>query len=358
MKPVILCVDDTPANLTLLHGHLNSLYTVKLLNSGEKALAFLKKERVDLILLDVMMPGLDGYEVCRHIRQDATTAHIPILFITAKNMPEDEEEALNAGGNDFISKPINPRVLMARIKTHLDLKNFQDWLQNENALLEKELEKRLTDIFKLQDASMGVMISLAEFRDECTGNHIKRTQLYITELANEVAAALPEYQLDSREVNLISKCTPLHDIGKITTPDSVLLKPGKLDHDEFEIMKLHVQKGYDILESASKNMGYYGEFLHVAQVIVMNHHEKWDGSGYPNGLAGKEIPLPGRLMAIVDVYDALRSERPYKKGFSHEEALDIMKAQSGKHFDPELLECFINIEAKLPVIHNNWSDRH
>jgi putative two-component system response regulator len=349
-KPTILCVDDTPTNLMLLNEYLSPLYKMKLINNGKDALSLLEREKVDLILLDVMMPEMDGYEVCRRIRNITQFQHLPVLFITAKNSSEDEEMALSVGGNDFISKPINPKVLKARVNAHLKAKIYHDLLENENQRLEQELQNRLSDIFKLQDATLAVMISLAEFRDECTGNHIKRTQSYITALAKKLLNTCPEFNLTEHKIGLINKCSPLHDIGKITIPDHILLKPGKLTDEEFEIMKTHAQRGVDILNRASSSMGYYGEFLQMASEIALTHHEKWDGSGYPQALSGEAIPLSGRMMAIVDVYDALRSERPYKKAFNHEEALGIMKEGVGRHFDPKLFENFMEIEKEIFAI--------
>lgn len=357
VKPTILCVDDTPANLVLLNKLLTDDYQVRLVNSGQKALDLMNQQPVDLVLLDVMMPEMDGYEVCRHLREDPNTRQIPILFITAKNTPEDEQDALVAGGNDFITKPINPKVLLARIATHLKVKDFQDFLAKENERLNQMVEERLSGIFKLQDASMAVMISLAEFRDECTGFHIKRTQHYIRLLAIEVSESLPEYQLTSQQIDLITKSAPLHDIGKITIPDHILLKPGKLTDEEFAIMKTHAQKGYDILCSASASMGDYGDFLTLAQQVALTHHEKWDGSGYPNGLVGRAVPLAGRLVAIVDVYDALRSARPYKAALSHEAAMEMIMVGKGSHFDPQLVDAFVRIGDQVAAFSEQWQDQ-
>ncbi len=356
VKPTILCVDDTPANLMLLNKLLADSYQVRLVNSGQKALDFFNQQHADLVLLDVMMPEMDGYEVCRRLREQPSTRHLPILFITAKNTAQDEQDALSAGGNDFITKPINPKVLLARINTHLKVKDFQDFLAKENERLEQMVEERLSGIFKLQDASLAVMISLAEFRDECTGFHIKRTQHYIRLLAIEVSESLPEYQLTAEQVEMIAKSAPLHDIGKITIPDHILLKPGKLTDEEFAIMKTHAQKGYDILHAASNSMGEYGEFLTLAEQVALTHHEKWNGSGYPQGLAGRAIPLAGRLMAIVDVYDALRSTRPYKQGFSHEAALNMIVEGKNSHFDAQLVDAFVRIGDAIKTYSEQWED--
>lgn len=258
----ILCVDDTPANLMLLNDCLKGLYRVKLINSGEKALELLadkeKAEAINLVLLDVMMPGVDGFEVCRAIRSQAHTEFLPILFITAKSSPDDEKRGLSVGANDFISKPINPEVLLSRVQTHLKLEDYQAVLRYENSKLEYKLEQTLLDAVQLQEATLSVMVSLAEFRDEETGNHINRTQLYIQMLAKEAAECYPELGITEAQIALIGKCAPLHDVGKITTPDEILLKPGKLTEQEFAVMKQHAQKGHDILRRAADKMGHYG----------------------------------------------------------------------------------------------------
>lgn len=356
----ILCVDDTPANLMLLNECLKDKYRVKLVNSGEKALQILSNfeqaKDIHVVLLDVMMPGLDGFEVCRRIREQKQTEFLPIIFITAKNTPDDETMALGVGGNDFITKPINPEVLLSRISTQLKLENYQAILRSENSALEFKLEQTMLDAIKLQEATLSVMVSLAEFRDEETGNHIKRTQLYIQALAKQVAAQYPALEISENQIAIITKCAPLHDIGKITTPDDILLKPGKLEPEEFEIMKQHARKGYDILCRAADQMGHYGEFLSVAQQIALSHHEKWNGLGYPEGLSGDDIPLASRLMALVDVYDALRSERPYKKPFSHQKALEIITEGKGTHFDPRLVECFLQIEKDVEELSERLKD--
>lgn len=339
-KMSILCVDDTPVNLTLLNEFLSPYYHLSLTNSGPKALKLLerKADEMDLILLDVMMPEMDGYEVCRRIRSNPKTQHLPIIFITAKNRPQDEAKALDEGGNDFITKPIQPEVLLSRIKTHLSVRHYHQILADQNAQLEERLQQQLTDLFRLQNATLTVMISLAEFRDEETGNHIKRTQLYVQKIVEKLYSIFPE--LDERRGRLIVQAAPLHDVGKITTPDEILLKPGKLTPEEFDVMKKHAEKGSEILGMASKEMGEYGDFLLEAQAIAKSHHEKWDGSGYPEGLNGETIPLGARIMAVADVYDALRSERPYKVAMSHDQALEIICSGKGSHFDPKVVDAF------------------
>ncbi|BCN92508.1 two-component system response regulator [Thiomicrorhabdus immobilis] len=359
-RKTILCVDDTPANLSLLNESLKNHYKLKLVNSGKKAISLLERSAdenlIDLILLDVMMPEMDGYEVCKMVKSHPSWCHIPIIFITAKSSPEDEQRALREGGSDFIPKPINPDVLLSRIRTHLELSEYHKKLREDNANLEQMLNARLSDIYQLQQATLTVMISLAEFRDEETGNHIKRTQTYIQLLAEATNNSYPDLGLDENYINLIVQAAPLHDVGKITTPDHILLKPGKLTADEFEIMKQHAQKGADILRAAANEMGSYGGFLEVAQEIAISHHEKWDGNGYPKGLAGENIPISGRLMAVVDVYDALRSTRPYKKAFSHQEAMEIIIQGANKHFDARLVQCFQSIEQQVSEIAEQLKD--
>ncbi|WP_130538389.1 HD domain-containing phosphohydrolase [Thiomicrorhabdus indica] len=359
-KKTILCVDDTPANLMLLNECLKERYRVKLVNSGEKALQLLQTSEqakdIHMVLLDVMMPGMDGFEVCRILRSQPHTEFLPIIFITAKNTPEDEKMALGVGGNDFITKPINPEVLLSRISTQLHLEDYQAFLRSENSALEFKLEQTLLDAVQLQEATLSVMVSLAEFRDEETGYHIKRTQLYIQALAKQASKDYPELGITENQIAIISKCAPLHDVGKITTPDEILLKPGKLTEEEFEIMKQHTQKGYDILRRAADQMGHYGEFLSVAQQIALSHHEKWNGQGYPENLSGDAIPLPARLMALVDVYDALRSERTYKKSFTHEKSLAIISEGKGSHFDPLLVDSFMKIEKNIEALSEKFKD--
>jgi len=356
-KSKILCVDDTPFNLKLLIDLLSTNYEVKVATNGIKALEVLKTYDADLILLDIMMPEMDGYETCQHIRENPKTQDVPILFITAKNQPEDEEKGLHMGGNDFISKPINPRVLNARIETQLKLQLAQNKLKAQNQNLEQQVLARLDEVHRLQDSSIFVMVSLAEFRDECTGNHVRRTQ-YFVQLIAEAAAEHPLFRhvLSKSEIHVIAKSAPLHDVGKIAIPDPILLKPGKLTTEEFEIMKTHSRRGYELLQNASLSMGGKGDFLKVAQEIALSHHEKWDGSGYPQGLVGEQIPLSARLMALADVYDALTSARPYKKAFTPDKALQIISEGRGTHFQPELVDIFVKLKPQLIEITQKYPD--
>ena len=358
-RPTILVVDDTPVNLSLLSNLLKDYYRIKVANNGFKALEFAHNAPPDLILLDIMMPEIDGYEVCRRLKADETTRDIPIIFLTAKIEIEDEELGFSLGAVDFIHKPISPPIVMARIKTHLEIKAWRDSLQDQNAWLEKQVEQRLTEINNLQYATICVMTSMAEFRDETTGHHIRRTQNYVLMLAKELSK-LPHYKalLTPNYIEQMSKSAPLHDIGKISIPDDILLKPGKHTPEEFTIMKTHAQRGFDMLKQAGSYMGEQGEFLTIAMEIAGSHHEKWDGSGYPNGLKGREIPLSARLMAIADVFDALLSQRPYKPAMSIEKTIAIILEGKGTHFDPEVVDAFLKIKDEMLKVAVSLADNH
>ena len=356
-RPTVLVVDDTPANLSLLSNLLKDHYRIKVANNGPKALALAVAAPPDLVLLDIMMPEMDGYEVCRRLKANAATRQVPVIFLTAKTETEDEELGFSVGAVDFIHKPISPPIVAARVRTHLEIKSWHDFLQDQNVWLQKQVEKRLSDINHLQDASIYVMVSLAEFRDETTGNHIRRTQEYVRLLALQLAK-LPHHMalLTPGYVELMSKSAPLHDVGKIAIPDHILLKPGKHTPEEFAIMKTHAQRGYDMLKRAGDHMGEHGEFLTLAMEIAGSHHEKWDGSGYPNALVGAAIPLSARLMAVADVFDALLARRPYKEPMSVEQATVIILEGRGKHFDPEVVDAFVAIQDELRQISARWTD--
>jgi len=356
-RPTVLVVDDTPANLSLLSNLLKEQYRIKVANNGLKALELAAAAPPDLVLLDIMMPEMDGYEVCRRLKANEATRLVPVIFLTAKTETEDEELGFSVGAVDFIHKPISPPIVAARVKTHLEIKSWQDFLRDQNAWLQKQVEKRLSEINHLQDASIYVMVSLAEFRDECTGNHIRRTQEYVRLLAIELAK-LPQHSglLTPSYIEQMSKSAPLHDVGKIAIPDHILLKPGKLTPEEFAIMKTHAERGYEMLRRAGEHLGEQGEFLTLAMEIAGSHHEKWDGSGYPQGLAGNAIPLAARLMAVADVFDALLARRPYKEAMSSEQATRIILEGRGQHFDPEVVDTFIAILPQLEEVSRRWLD--
>jgi putative two-component system response regulator len=363
--PTVLVVDDAPANLSLLAGLLNKACRVKLASSGAKALELVRRAAPDLILLDVMMPEMDGYEVCRQLKADPLTARIPVLFLTAMSQPEDEAKGFAVGAADFIHKPISPAIVQARVHTHLQMKAYQDELTERNAWLHTELAKRLAQVDQLREATLHVMISFAEFRDEETGNHVRRTQEYVRVLATHLHAqgAYPEL-LNPESIDHIAKSAPLHDIGKVAIPDHILLKPGRLDADEMAIMRQHAMHGWEMLHRAAQRMGEadaqaQGQgpgFLDHAMDIARCHHEKWDGSGYPDGLLHENIPLSARLMAVADVYDALISRRPYKEPMPHERAVAFIHEGRGQHFDPAVVDAFDQTIDQFVRIAQTWRD--
>jgi len=341
----VLVVDDTPDNLTLMGSLLRDHYHVKVANNGERALKIAQSDTPpDLILLDIMMPGLDGHEVCRQLKGRAATRDIPVIFLTARSNPDDERAGLALGAVDYITKPISPPILLARVHTHLALKATADFLRDKSAYLEREVALRTLEVQAIQDVTIMAMTSLAETRDNETGNHIRRTQLYVKALAEQLRShARFEYVLNDRMIELLYKSAPLHDIGKIGIPDSILLKPAKLTVDEFEVMKTHTTLGRNAIQEAERRLGMRVAFLSMAKEIAYSHQEKWDGSGYPEGLAGEDIPVSARLMALADVYDALISKRVYKPAFTHEQACGIIVKGRGSHFDPDMVDAFVEI---------------
>ena len=357
-KHTILVVDDTPDNITLLCGLLGDQYKNKVATNGQKALQIaFTPPHPDLILLDIMMPEMDGYEVCRQLQANPVTASIPIIFLTAKSQDEDEAKGFELGAVDYITKPITPAILMARVHTHLTLKQARSFLQAQNDILEDQVKKRTLQLEALQDALIISMASLAETRDNETGHHIRRTQYYILELARQLASK-PKFSADlpQKKIELIYKTAPLHDIGKVGVPDRILLKPGRLTPEEFDEMKRHTVYGKDALDAASKTLGTEETFLNTAREIAYYHHEKWDGSGYPEGISGEGIPLSARLMAIVDVYDALISRRPYKEPMTHEQAYKIIFDGRGSHFDPDAVDAFGEIQEAIAEIAHKFAD--
>jgi putative two-component system response regulator len=351
-KQVILIVDDTPDNITLLSALLKDKYKIKIATNGLKALHIASIDpSPDLILLDVMMPEMDGYETCRRLKENPQTNHIPIIFLTAKSQVSDEEMGLKLGAVDYISKPVSPPIVLARVATQLNLVRARNLLQDQNKNLEGLVKDRTRKLAKMQDAIIMAMASLAETRDNETGNHIRRTQNYVAALARQLKH-LPRFsaELTDENIELLYKSAPLHDIGKVGIPDNILLKPGKLTSEEFEIMKLHTNYGRETILSVERYLGESNEFLRFAREITYSHQEKWDGSGYPENLSGDAIPISARLMAVADVYDALISRRVYKPAFTHEEAIDIMRKGRSTHFDPDILDVFLKITDEFKEI--------
>lgn len=357
-KPTILVVDDTPDNLTLMSELLMDRYHVRVANSGERALKIAAEPQApELILLDIMMPGMDGYEVCRQLKAHPRTRDVPVIFLTAKVSAEDEEHGFALGAVDYVTKPISPPTVLARIATHLALKEAADFLRDKNAFLEAEVRARTEELSAIQDVTIMAMASLAETRDSDTGNHIRRTQFYVKALAEQLRSH-PRFTaaLDDKTIDTLYKSAPLHDIGKVGIPDRILLKPGRFEPHEFEIMKTHTTLGRDAIQNAEKQLGMEVDFLRCAKEIAYGHQEKWDGSGYPLGLEGEGIPLSARLMALADVYDALISRRVYKDGMPHAKAMGILREGRGTHFDPDMVDAFVQIEDSIQAIAARFAD--
>lgn len=358
-KATVLVVDDTPANLSLMTGLLRDIYKVKAAIDGEKALRIAQSDAPpDLILLDIMMPGMDGYEVCRRLQANPATRDIPIIFLTAKAGIEDEKMGLELGAVDYITKPISPPIVLARVRNHLALKASADFLRNKADFLEAEVVRRTAEVMAIQDVTIMAMASLAETRDSDTGNHIRRTQHYVKVLAQYLRKH-PRFASvldDDRYITMLFKSAPLHDIGKVGIPDRILLKPGKLTFEEFEVMKTHTTLGRDAIQAAEEHLGMKVEFLNLAKEIAYGHQEKWDGSGYPQGAAGEAIPVGARLMAVADVYDALISRRVYKEGMPHEKAAAIIVQGRGQHFDPDIVDAFVAVQDQFQAIAQRFAD--
>jgi putative two-component system response regulator len=357
-RKTVLVVDDTPENIQLMSALFKDAYRTKIATNGPKALRIAASDSPpDLILLDIMMPDMDGYEVCSRLKADPRTRDIPVIFLTARAQPEDEERGLELGAVDYITKPISPPIVMARVRTQLALKDAQDLLRDQNQRLERRVQERTRQLAMVQDVTIHAMASLAETRDSETGNHIRRTQHYVRCLA-EALRDHPRFDhlLDEEHIELLYKSAPLHDIGKVGIPDRILLKPGRLTEEEFEIMKLHTTYGRDAIVEAERQLDAPDSFLRFAREIAYSHQEKWDGTGYPEGLSGDDIPVSARLMAVADVYDALISRRIYKPPMIHEEAVRIISEGSGTHFDPDVTAAFLQRVDEFRWIAARFSD--
>ncbi|MBL8339151.1 MAG: two-component system response regulator [Rhodoferax sp.] len=354
----ILVVDDSAENLALLSDLLLPLYEVRAVNSGERALrAAASQPRPDLILLDVMMPEIDGYEVLWRLRDNPETANIPVIFVTALDASVDEAHGLELGAVDYITKPIKPAITLARVKAHLDLKAARDWLADRNQALEAEVSRRMAENLFIQNVTIRCLGHLAEIRDPETGNHLRRTQRYVQLLCEELRPN-PDFHdfLTDANIDLLVRSAPLHDIGKVGIPDHILLKPGKLTAGEWAVMKTHSDIGSMAIDQVEADAERPVAFLQCAKLIIRHHHEKWDGSGYPDGLAGTAIPIPARLMALADVFDALISRRPYKEPFSLDDAVKMIQGGRGTHFDPAVVDAFEVRIAEFIAVARRYAD--
>ena len=341
--PTLLVVDDAPDNLMLMSDLLQDDYQVRLADSGMAALEDVQSGAVpDLVLLDIMMPRMSGWDVFQALKDHPATHDVPVIFLTALSASEDEERGLAMGAADFISKPINPPVLRARVRTQLQNKAAADFLRDQNHFLESEVARRMHEVDAVKDITIQTLASLAETRDAHTGNHVRRTQHYVRALAMQLREH-PRFShyLTDRTIDLLFKSAPLHDIGKVGIPDGILLKPGRLTAQEYEIMKTHARLGRDAIANAERHLGFRADFLEIAKEITYGHHERWDGTGYPEGLAGDQIPISARLMAVADVYDALAHHRVYRNSVPPERAMEMIAEERGTHFDPDVVDAAV-----------------
>jgi len=357
VKPSILIVDDSPDNLSLMAGLLLNHYTVKTAIAGAQVMKIAVTEQPDVILLDIMMPDLDGYEVCRRLKADSLTSQIPVIFLTSKTDSESEQLGMTVGAVDYITRPVTPAILMSRVKAHFMVAANAKTMRINNEYLEFEVSKRTRQMASLQNVTILALASLAETRDSETGNHLKRTQYYM-ELLCKYLRRQPRFTdfLSPERIQFMIQCAPLHDIGKVGIPDRVLLNPGRYSEAEFEIMKAHPTLGRNAIANAQASAPQDGEFFDIAKQIIYSHHEKWDGSGYPQGLAQEAIPIPARLMALADVYDALICQRVYKAGMPHAQAVQIIVEGRGKHFDPDVVDAFLALDAEFQVVATRFAD--
>lgn len=346
----ILVVDDSPMSLRSLVEILTDDYEVSVATSGEQALVLLESMPLpDLILLDIVMPGMSGYEVCSRLKAKEITSDIPVIFLSALDTTTDESKGLELGAVDYIAKPFSPSIVTVRIKNHLELKRHRD-------RLEELVRDRTKELMLTQTATFTSLGTLAEFRDPETGYHIQRTSKYVQLIAERLAKK-PDFSdvLSPVMIDRLVQSAPLHDIGKVGIPDSILLKKGKLEPKEFELMKTHTILGYKALKQASSVLGSCS-FLDVAMDLALSHHERWDGKGYPRNLADEKIPLAGRIMAVADMYDALTSARPYKPPFSHEKSKAIMCSEMDGHFDPRIMSVFLELEDDFKEVATEYAD--
>lgn len=339
----ILIVDNDPTILATMSKALTPVYRTRAANSGARALQVAATNpRPDLILLDVLMPGMDGYTALSRLQEDTVTRDIPVIFVTAMEATEDEEKGLALGAVDYITKPIRPAILLARVKAHLTLKQARDFLHDKNDYLEAEIARRMEENQTIQNVSIRALAHLAETRDPETGDHILRTQSYVQILAKRLQGHSRFCDtITGHFIPLLTRSAPLHDIGKVGIPDHVLLKPGKLSDDEWAIMKTHAELGAQAIEMAERDVDRPVEFLALAKEIARWHHERWDGSGYPDGLTGDAIPISARLMALADVFDALISPRVYKRPMPFDKAREIIADERGRQFDPDVTDAFL-----------------
>ncbi|WCP70165.1 two-component system response regulator [Vibrio tubiashii] len=336
-KPVVLVIDDSPEHIELISNVLRDEYVVKAATNGERGLQIASQDpKPELVLLDIIMPDIDGFEVCKQLKKNPITASIPVIFLTAQCDVDKEQSGFDLGAVDYITKPISPPIMRVRVRSQIDA-------YSNSRLLTRQVKDKTVEIARNQLEITKCLARAAEYKDNETGMHVIRMSHYSRLLAKQIGA-------EESWCDLLFEAAPMHDIGKIGTPDAVLLKPGRLDALEWQEMKRHVEYGYEILG------GHDSPLLNLAREVVIGHHEKWDGSGYPNGLSGSSIPLSARIVAIADVFDALTSSRPYKRAWSVEEACQLLVNESGSHFDPELVPHFLSLMPEIAQIMELYAD--
>ncbi len=335
-KKIILVVDDTPENILVLKGILVSKYTILAAKSAPAAIEVINKKRPDLILLDIMMPGMDGYELCRHLKSNIETAEIPIIFVSAMADIDDESKGFSVGAVDYITKPVTAELVKARVRTHLILADQQ-------RACEIKVSERTAELKSAQRAAINMLGEAGHYNDTDTGVHIWRMAAYSRALATQLRWSVGQ-------AILLEQAAAMHDTGKIGISDEILKAPRKLNADEWKVMKTHSQIGYQILSKSDSPI------FKLAAEIALSHHEKWDGSGYPNGISNIEIPVSARIVAIADVYDALTMVRPYKKAWSNDQAIELLKSEAGKQFDPEMVVAFVEINEQILLLKHQWEN--
>jgi len=343
-KPLILIVDDVSTNIQLLGNFLRKAnYSLAVAQNGKEALSIVNKKQPDLILLDVMMPEMDGYETIKNLKRDESTKNIPVIFLTAKGDTEDIVAAFELGAVDYIMKPFQPQELLSRVKTQLELRNLQTNLENEIKIRTEEVKKAHEKLVESHIEVINRLILAAEFRDKETGNHVKRISYYSMELGMA-------YGLDNEDCGNLFVASGMHDVGKIGIPDHILLKEAKLTSEEREVIKSHTKIGAKILSGSSSKL------LQMAEKICLTHHERFDGKGYPNNLMAEEIPIEGRIVAVADVFDALTTERPYKKAWPIDTAVSYLLEEKNRHFDGNIIEIFMDKLSTMTSIYNKFKE--
>lgn len=351
----IMAVDDSPSNLQILARMLGEHgYKVRPVPTGALALMAARNAPPDLILLDITMPDMDGYQVCEALKSEPALRSIPVIFLSGHAGTIDKIRAFSAGGVDYITKPFQIEEVLARVEAHINLRRLQQELERHNRNLQEMVQEQVREISELQMATIFAMANLAEYRDFETGVHLERVRKYCHRLASELAKT-PDFgaAIDERFIRVIYETSPLHDIGKVGIPDTILLKPARLTSEEFEVIKTHTVIGAHALEAVREQYPH-NPFIEMGIEIARSHHEKWDGTGYPDGLAGNAIPLAARIMAIIDVYDALTSKRVYKEAIPHDESVEIILKGSGSQFDPRIIAVFKQLDQELLGIRNQY----